>query len=83
MSRKVILAAGLCEHIPLWKDADVIGVDRGALIAVRQKVSLRYAIGDFDSITAQEKAEIAAACEIHTLPGHKNDTDSEGALQYA
>ena len=83
MSRKVILAAGLCEHIPLWKDADVIGVDRGALIAVRQKVSLRYAIGDFDSSTAQEKAEIAAACEIHTLPRHKNETDSEAAIQYA
>lgn len=83
MARKVILAAGMSKHIPIWDDADVIGIDRGALIAVRQGIPLRCAIGDFDSISITEKAEIEKVCELHALPRHKNETDSEAAILYA
>ncbi len=77
------MAAGLSEHIVMDEHADVIGVDRGALTAVRQGIPLRCAIGDFDSINEIEKAEIAAVCEMHTLPSHKDETDSEAAILYA
>lgn len=83
MERKVILAAGLSVHIPVYEHTDVIGIDRGALTAVRQGIPLRCAIGDFDSVSEAEKAEIAAVCTLQTLPRHKNETDSEAAIRYA
>lgn len=83
MNQKVLLAAGLSGRIPLSADTDIIGIDRGALIAVRQGISLSCAIGDFDSISAAEKAELEAVCPLYPLPCRKNETDSEAAIQYA
>jgi thiamine pyrophosphokinase len=68
------------------REGDVlVGVDRGALFLVRQKIRPRLAIGDFDSVTAQEMREIQAhAQEILSCdPVMKDLTDTEMALQWA
>ena len=35
---------------------DVIGVDKGALLCLEHGIQMHYLIGDFDSITEQEKS---------------------------
>ena len=63
----------------------LVGVDRGALFLVRNGLSPRLSIGDFDSVTAEEMAEI----ERHSLdvsacdPVMKDLTDTEMALTWA
>lgn len=63
----------------------LVGVDRGALFLVRHGFSPRLAIGDFDSVTAEEMAEIerrslhVSSCD----PVMKDLTDTEMALIWA
>lgn len=78
-----MLVAGMAKRIPVLDDVDVAGIDRGALIALRQGISLVCAIGDFDSISREEFHEIQAACPVEKLPAHKNETDSEQGILYA
>lgn len=84
MSDTVMLIAGMAKTIPLLADVDYVGIDRGALIALRQHIPLRCAIGDFDSVNEQEREEIRQSnCPIVALPSHKNETDSEQGVFYA
>lgn len=83
MTKRVMLTAAMSKRIARIDDCDYIGIDRGALIAVRQGISLRCAIGDFDSVTADEKVEIAQHCPLVVLPTHKDETDSEKGILYA
>ncbi len=78
-----MLVATLAEHIPHLSDCDVIGIDRGAYLAICEGLSLRCAIGDFDSVSAEELACIKAHCPIEKLPTHKDETDSEKGILYA
>ncbi|MDF2680726.1 MAG: thiamine diphosphokinase [Brevibacillus sp.] len=63
----------------------LVGVDRGALFLVKHGFSPRLAIGDFDSVSPDEKAEIeqhsqsVSACD----PVMKDLTDTEMALTWA
>ncbi|GED25482.1 thiamine pyrophosphokinase [Brevibacillus agri] len=63
----------------------LVGVDRGAMFLVRHGFAPRLSIGDFDSVTAEEMAEI----ERHSLhvsscdPVMKDLTDTEMALAWA
>lgn len=63
----------------------LIGVDRGALFLVQHGFSPRLSIGDFDSVSFEEKAEIArhsqsiSSCD----PVMKDLTDTEMALTWA
>lgn len=62
----------------------VIGVDRGAVIALQEDIRLDVALGDFDSISAAEKRAIKAhAGEMKSFPAAKDDTDAEIAFAYA
>ena len=36
----------------------VVGIDRGAYLAFQNNIKLDYAVGDFDSISAQELEEL-------------------------
>lgn len=63
----------------------LVGVDRGALFLVQNGYTPYLSIGDFDSVSAEEKALIehnsqnVSSCD----PIHKDLTDTEMALQWA
>lgn len=73
----------MAENVPVFDDMDYIGIDRGALLCLQQHIPLRAAIGDFDSINEQEYKQLCEYCDVRKLPAHKNETDSEEAIQYA
>lgn len=81
----IVLGAPKKELIqPLMKSSGiVIGVDRGALLAIEEGINVDVALGDFDSITAHEKNIIDHyAKEVLDYPSVKDDTDTEIALLY-
>ena len=67
------------------QDDWLVGVDRGALFLVRNGLTPRLSIGDFDSVSAEEMAEIeqrsidVSSCD----PVMKDLTDTEMALTWA
>lgn len=82
----IILGAPKMEKIkPLMKqDGLVIGVDRGALLALEENIVVDIALGDFDSISEAEMTKIDHhAKQKKAYPSDKNDTDTELALLYA
>ncbi|MFV0559897.1 MAG: thiamine diphosphokinase [Enterococcus sp.] len=61
-----------------------IGIDRGALYLLEQKQILHLAIGDFDSITLEERAHVFSKAEnIEQSKPEKDDTDTQLALDWA
>lgn len=81
----IILGAPKKETLqPLLKsDSFVIGVDRGALLAIEEGIEVDVALGDFDSISAREKDIIVhEAYELIEYSSEKDDTDAEIALLY-
>lgn len=81
----IILGAPQTEELkPLIQSPGVvIGVDRGALIAIEEGITLDIALGDFDSVSTEEKAKVQYyAQEVHNFPTNKDDTDAELALLY-
>ncbi|GGE24944.1 thiamine diphosphokinase [Streptococcus himalayensis] len=58
-----------------------VGVDRGAFFLLEKGLPLYMAVGDFDSVTAEERERIAQASEIFAqAQPEKDDTDLELAL---
>ncbi len=81
----IILGAPRAEEVkPLIQSQGlVIGVDRGALIAIEEGIKLDIALGDFDSVSSEEKLKVEQyAEEIYRFPSDKDDTDAELALLY-
>lgn len=65
-------------------DGAWVGVDRGTLRLLQAGVTPVFAVGDFDSLTAAERAQVAASvAEIHTAPPEKDETDTEMAVRLA
>lgn len=64
--------------------ADYIGVDKGTLTLLKAGYKVKYAMGDFDSVTKEEMKYIEENVQevIHLNP-IKDDTDSEAALNEA
>lgn len=62
---------------------DWIGVDRGTLVLLQSKIQPVYAVGDFDSVTIEEKQWIEARMNIETMPKEKDVTDLAYAVQKA
>ena len=62
--------------------ADVtLACDAAALAAVQAGLDLDVAVGDFDSVTAEELSIIAQAAQnLVTLPVAKDDTDAQAAV---
>lgn len=81
MSR-VILLAGMCETLPAFND-DLIGIDHGAITAMKAQRSMVAAIGDFDSVSSDELKQLETYTKLIKLNTHKNETDSEAAINYA
>ena len=59
----------------------VVGIDKGAYIAYKEGIKLDYAIGDFDSISADELEELYSNCEVIKLNPIKDDTDTLYAIK--
>ena len=81
----IILGAPKSEELkPLIKSSGVvIGVDRGALIAIEEGIKLDIALGDFDSVSTEEKLKVQEhSKEVYNFPTNKDDTDAELALLY-
>lgn len=81
----IVLGAPKREEIkPLISEKGlVIGVDRGALLAVEEEIKVDIALGDFDSIATEEKEILSnQVSEIKNYPADKDDTDTEIALLY-
>lgn len=58
-----------------------IGVDGGSVKLVEEDLPIRLAIGDFDSITEEERVAVfAQAEEVKQFPAAKDNTDFEEAL---
>ncbi|OJG73554.1 thiamine pyrophosphokinase [Enterococcus quebecensis] len=68
-----------------WEDYDyVVGIDRGSLFILEQGLSLDLAVGDFDSLTNDEKQFVQKqAKELKQAQAEKDDTDTQLALQLA
>lgn len=65
------------------KEGDlVIGVDHGTMVWRDHGVKVDVAIGDFDSLSAEEKAFLAQIELVITYPAEKDDTDTEAALKW-
>ena len=61
---------------------DLVGADRGALTAVKQGKRLRLAIGDFDSVSGEERKLIEEMSdEVIRLNPVKDESDSQAALE--
>lgn len=68
---------------PLEGDS-VIGVDRGALECLSRNIPVTVAVGDFDSVSAEEKTRLkSAAAAFQEFDAEKEDTDAEIALELA
>lgn len=80
MTRVGVFAGGDLTHYRT--DVDLfVGVDRGALWLLEQGLRLDYAVGDFDSVTAEELERIRSqAGKLITARPEKDDTDLELAL---
>lgn len=79
---KIVLVAGMSQCPPVM-DADYIGVDHGAVTCLEHGIPMLAAVGDFDSVTSEERCQIEKATTLIQLPSHKNETDSEVAIDYA
>ncbi len=56
-------------------DEHWIGVDRGALFLIEEGITPQFAVGDFDSITSEEKAFVEKKIDINPFNSEKDDTD--------
>lgn len=89
MKYAVICAAGPVEEVVdlaeyAQEDTVYIGVDRGALYLLEKGVVPDEAVGDFDSVTAEEFRKIESAVgTILQVDEEKDETDTELAVQRA
>ena len=59
----------------------VVGIDRGAYLAYLANIKLDYAVGDFDSISAQELKTLESYTNVIKLNPIKDETDTLYALR--
>lgn len=64
-----------------FKGKYLIGVDEGALVALKNGIALNVAIGDFDSVSEEDLDFIRSKTKVIQLPEHKSDTDTGAALK--
>lgn len=71
--------------IPTQENDDKwIGVDHGAIHLIESGIIPTIAIGDFDSVTKKEKAQIDRKIkDVRLFPSEKDNTDAELAVQLA
>jgi thiamine pyrophosphokinase len=84
-----IVAGGPKRYIPTLasydKDSVIwIGVDRGVIFLQDAGITPDRAFGDFDSISDQEREDLAkSSLDMNLFPSEKDQTDTEIALEWA
>jgi thiamine pyrophosphokinase len=79
----LLAGAATAADLPFIK-GDVIGIDRGAFFAVLHHIPLLAAIGDFDSVSKEEKQRIEDTGSVMIEhPAKKDASDTELALAFA
>ena len=74
----------LADKIPEIKDVDFIGADKGALFLAKKKLPMAFSIGDFDSISENDRSWIELySDEVIALDPIKDRSDSEAAVDEA
>ena len=63
------------------KDAYVVGIDQGAILALEEGIALDAEIGDFDSIEKEEEKRLSKQKNVFFLNREKDDTDTAAALK--
>ncbi len=80
-----IVAGGPKALLPYLKDQQVdywVGCDRGSLYILEAGLPLFQAIGDFDSVSEEERQQIKRqATHMHVFPVDKDDSDLELAVK--
>lgn len=80
----VIAAGGPVSELPdfsLWPDAVYIGVDAGTIVLLERGILPAAAVGDFDSVSAEEMNRIEQSFpELERAAAEKDETDTELAL---
>ncbi|WP_394274586.1 thiamine diphosphokinase [Staphylococcus hyicus] len=64
-------------------DEDWVGVDRGTFELLQANIQPVYAVGDFDSVTEDERRFIEARMAVEIMPKEKDLTDLAYAVQKA
>lgn len=85
MTSFIICAGGPNPVLPqvIAEDYHIIGVDRGSLALISAGYTLDIAIGDFDSVSAEELSEIKKhSKQVIQYPAEKDATDFQIALYY-
>jgi thiamine pyrophosphokinase len=78
---KIAIVASLAQQKELPGYDLYIGCDYGAFVCAQAKIKMKFALGDFDSVTQDEFDEIKKfADEIITLEKEKDVSDTEYAL---
>lgn len=80
MNAVVVIGNNYKVNIEDFKDSYVIGVDKGALFCARNNIPMDIAIGDFDSISADEYSLVAKSTKIIKLNPIKDLTDTMEAI---
>lgn len=84
-----IMASGPVDHVPdlgmYQQEVDTwIAADRGALTLIEKSIFVTYALGDFDSVTAEQRKVVQEnAANFEAFPVEKDKTDLEIAIQKA
>ncbi|MBF7017315.1 thiamine diphosphokinase [Staphylococcus durrellii] len=65
------------------KDEEWGGVDRGVLILIQNDINPVFTIGDFDSVTAEERQMLIDSFGINPVNAEKDDTDLAIAVEEA
>ena len=76
---KIALCATHLEKMVLPQDRDYIGVDHGVEELLKQGITPKFAIGDFDSLQNRQTLE---NLNIQILPERKDVTDTHAAIDY-
>ena len=77
---KIALCVTHLFNMTLPQDRDYIGVDHGVEELLKQEITPRFAIGDFDSLQNRKSLE---DLNIQILPERKDVTDTHAAIEYA
>lgn len=87
MTTLLLMLGGPIDQLPpdwLSFTGQWVGVDRGTLHLLQHDVTPIFAVGDFDSLTAAEFAQVRAQVDqLHQAPAEKDDTDTELAVKLA
>lgn len=79
--KKALLITPKSQSVPHVLDVDYIGVDAGSLLILKEKLPLRFAIGDFDSMDEKSFEELQSKTKIFKHPVEKDETDSELSIR--